>query len=217
MTHRCANTSSISSIVTNKPAIVAYAHEQQVIHRDIKPGNILVTADGTPKLLGFGIAKILDPDLAADTLDPTVTAMRLMTPDYASPEQARGEQVTPATDQYSLGVLLYELLTGRCPYQLRSRPPYEIARIISEEKPEKPSDVVNRVRTATARNGRREIVLSPEEISRDRGSTPDELRRELAGGLDDIVLKPSNQPTSISSWSNRAWRAFDQTRALPNW
>ncbi|MCG3159367.1 MAG: Serine/threonine-protein kinase PknD [Acidobacteria bacterium] len=170
-------------------AAAHYAHENQVIHRDIKPGNILVTEDRTPKLLDFGIAKILDPDLAADTLDPTVTAMRLMTPEYASPEQARGEQVSAATDQYSLGVLLYELLTGHRPYRVRSRAPHEIARIISEEEPEKPSYVINRTREITASDGARTIVLSPEEIGRDRNTSPDELRRDLAGGLDDVIMR----------------------------
>ncbi|HKQ75995.1 MAG TPA: protein kinase [Blastocatellia bacterium] len=170
-------------------AAVAYAHEQQVIHRDIKPGNILVTEEGTPKLLDFGISKILNPDLAYDTIDPTLTAMRMMTPEYASPEQARGEQVTDATDQYSLGVLLYELLTGQRPHLLRNRAPHEIARIIGEEEPERPSDVVTRARSVTASDGRRAIALSPEMVSRDRNSSPEELRRQLTGSLDDIVMQ----------------------------
>jgi serine/threonine protein kinase len=92
---------------------VGYAHEQGIVHRDIKPGNVLVARDGSVRLLDFGIAKILDADLIDDSIGQTDTLLRQMTPEYASPEQICGEEITPASDVYSLGVVLYELLTGR--------------------------------------------------------------------------------------------------------
>ncbi|HLG95533.1 MAG TPA: protein kinase [Bryobacteraceae bacterium] len=156
---------------------VAYAHQHLVVHRDIKPGNILVTADGQPKLLDFGIAKILDP-AQNESANPTVTMMLLMTPEYASPEQMRGEAITTATDVYSLGVVLYGLLTGRRPYRTTGRLPHEMARAVLEQEPERPSASLVRADAA-----------STEAVTVARATTPDKLKRQLRGDLDNIVLK----------------------------
>ncbi len=135
-------------------AAVHYAHQNLVVHRDLKPGNILVTSDGTPKLLDFGIAKLLAVDDAASPVGDDLTAFaRPMTPDYASPEQVRGEAITTASDVYSLGVLLYQLLTGRMPYRIaRDTGAAELIRIVSEQQPEPPSTAACRRETATARD-----------------------------------------------------------------
>jgi serine/threonine-protein kinase len=117
---------------------VQHAHESFVVHRDIKPGNILVTAAAEPKLLDFGIAKLLDADSDISTVR-TDSGVRPMTPDYASPEQVSGEPITAGSDVYSLGVVLYKLLTGRRPYQLKTHADAELRRVICEEEPPRPS------------------------------------------------------------------------------
>src|SRR5919107_6045098 len=169
---------------------VNYAHQKLVIHRDIKPSNTMVTQGGVPKLLDFGIAKLLNPEFAGEiTLDPTATAMRLMTPEYAAPEQVQGQSVSPATDVYSLGVLLYELLTGHRPYRLRNRSPHEIARVICEEEPAHPSVRITSpedLLPAPAPTAQGETL---EYLYWCRGATVETLRTELAGDLDNIILK----------------------------
>lgn len=160
------------------------AHQIKVVHRDLKPSNILVKADGTPKLLDFGIAKLLDPELSDITIDPTATQMRMMTPEYASPEQVIGGEITFASDIYSLGVLLYELLSGHRPYRLKNRSPYEVARVICEESPESLSESLNSKETFLEKSE----VQTLEKVLETRGSDLFDLRQELSGELEQIVM-----------------------------
>lgn len=165
---------------------VRYAHQNLVIHRDLKPSNILVTPAGEAQLLDFGIAKMLHQESAGETL--TQLGVRVMTPEYASPEQVRGDSVTTAADVYALGAVLYELLTGWRAHRFERRTPAEIERVICEVEPEAPSTAVARTNEISRGDDHREAI-TPESVSRARATRPDRLRRQLAGDLDTIVLK----------------------------
>lgn len=166
---------------------VAYAHARLIVHRDLKPSNIMVDKEGEVKLLDFGIAKLLDAESAQ------TTSLQVFTPEYAAPEQVRGETVTTAVDIYALGVVLYELLTGRYPYKLsKISNPTECARAVLDQVPKRPSQAI------TQNNRDPEAAT----LAAHRLLSPHRLRRELQGDLDAIVMKamrkePAQRYTSV--------------------
>jgi eukaryotic-like serine/threonine-protein kinase len=173
-------------------AAVQHAHQALVIHRDLKPSNILVTGTGVPKLLDFGIAKLLDPDADGDQ----TTALHAMTSSYASPEQLRGERVTTASDVYSLGVVLYRLLAGRPPFDLEGLSPGEVERRVCDTEPPRPSERADAAVARELRGDLDNILLKalrkePERRYGSAAELSEDLRRYLArepvGARPDVV------------------------------
>ena len=201
-------------------AAVQHAHRNFVVHRDLKPSNILVTADGRVKLLDFGIAKQLETlDVP---LDQTRTGLRLMTPAYAAPEQIRGAPIGVATDVYSLGVILYELVVGRLPFDFSNRSPGEVETIITEHEPERPSSAATRmaqlssdnahVRTASKAQWAELDVLCLTALHKDsqrRYLSVDALIRDVDHYRrgEPLEARPDSVRYRVGKFARRNWRA----------